>query len=244
MNCGGETWALLPVKGLGKVKQRLEPVLSAPDRERLFLALLEDLFTAVAAADALDGVLVVGGEASLAALVEGYGLDFVAEPGEVSGLNGAVAWGLSRLGDSGAARALVLHGDLPLATPEAVDSVLDHAASDNVVLVPDWREDGTNGLVTPLPIAFPLGYGPGSYNKHIKSVATAGLDQVSVGESRLAFDVDTPQDLAFLCELAAIGLCGVRTTRLVASLDPGGLPAVNAAEWHALVEALGVKELA
>ena len=75
-------------------------------------------------------------------------------------------------------------------------------------------------------------------------MVAAGLENVAVTPSRLAFDVDTPQDLAFLGELVAIGMCGARTTGLVETMNLGSLPPVDPVEWDALVEALGVKALA
>ena len=53
------TWALVPVKGFTRAKQRLAPVLSEQLRSELFAALVEDLLDVLLATPELAGVLVV-----------------------------------------------------------------------------------------------------------------------------------------------------------------------------------------
>src|SRR5271154_712453 len=59
MSDPGEVWAIIPVKETQGAKQRLAPVLSAPLRQALALAMLEDVLEAIAGVKDLGGAILV-----------------------------------------------------------------------------------------------------------------------------------------------------------------------------------------
>ena len=125
-----------------------------------------------------------------------------ADPGE--GLDAAVSEALGRLAADGAARAVVVAGDLPLVTPGDLGRLA--AASERaIVLAPDRHGTGTNAISLPLPAArnFGFGYGPGSFARHCAEAARLGLAVETVVSDGLARDVDEPADLADAAGLIA-----------------------------------------
>jgi 2-phospho-L-lactate guanylyltransferase len=201
-------WALLPLKGFDHAKQRLSSVLSAAQRSQLFAAMVEDLIEQLALVESLAGVAIVSNEPKAKLLAAKWGIRYIPETGAVKGLNEAVQWGFTQLGND-ASHVLVLHGDLPSVRKVDIDAVVAGADND-ITLVPDWQNSGTNGLLTPLPCPINLAYGDNSFKRHRELIAQAGMNIQTHKPSRLAFDIDTPQDLSRLQALAKDDCCGQR----------------------------------
>jgi 2-phospho-L-lactate guanylyltransferase len=70
-----------------------------------------------------------------------------------------------------------------------------------VAIAPDRAGTGTNGLVLRPPGVIGFRFGKGSFALHLEEVERAGVPLVAVNRAGLAFDLDTPQDLARWLEL-------------------------------------------
>ena len=181
---------VLPIKGFGEAKGRLEPVLSAENRASLAA------FTAggvLEAAEAVDTFVVCDSD-EVAQWARERGAMVVRQ--NKAGLNGAVADGV----DTARYKhdwVLVAHSDLPF--PEALLSVIDFSVvTSTMTIVPDRHEDGTNVLVLPAGSNFTFHYGPGSFVAHQDEAARVGLPVRIVRHEQLGLDIDTPDDLAQL----------------------------------------------
>lgn len=180
----GPTAVLIPVKAFAQAKRRLAPVLD--DGARAELARFMATIVVRAAGDL--PVVVVCDDPAVRTWAESLDVDVLWTPRR--GLNGAVEAGTRHLADRGAARVVVAHADLPLATDLGWV-----AGFDGVTLVPDRHGDGTNVACVPAAIGFRFAYGPGSFLRH-RTEATR-LDQrlQVVWDVRLGWDVDRPEDL-------------------------------------------------
>lgn len=87
----------------------------------------------------------------------------------------------------------VVVADLALATPTAVDRLVDAAADANVAIAPG-RGGGTNALVIDDP-AFRVDFHGVSYRDHLAAARDVGADVAVVDSMRLSVDVDEPADL-------------------------------------------------
>jgi 2-phospho-L-lactate guanylyltransferase len=65
-----------------------------------------------------------------------------------------------------------------------------------VAIAPDRAGTGTNGLVLRPPGVMNFRFGTGSFAAHLAEAERAEVPVVAVNRAGLAFDLDTPEDLA------------------------------------------------
>jgi 2-phospho-L-lactate guanylyltransferase len=176
----------LPLKGFAAAKGRLDGLLGPAAREALSRAVAERVAAACVAAG--HPVLVVTADAGVAAWAAGLGLETLAEP-PGGGLDGAAAAGAAEAARRGRGWCIV-HGDLPLLTPDLVARVARSAGPGAAVLAPS-RHGGTNLLAAATPLVF--AYGPRSFARHL--AAARHLDRRVVVAVGTSLDIDTPEDL-------------------------------------------------
>ena len=75
------------------------------------------------------------------------------------------------------------------------------SASGGVAIAPDRAGTGTNGLALRPPDAIPMRFGVGSLAAHVAEAEAAAVPIAEVHRPGLAFDLDTPADLARWIEL-------------------------------------------
>lgn len=196
----GGTWAVVPVKPLAGALGRLAGLLAPRERARLQAAMLWDLLGACRDTAGLAGALVVTADPRVARLARRRGAEPVADHAPPRGMDAGLARGLAAARAGGAARALALMGDLPLARPPDLAAALAAGAGAPVTLVPSRDGTGTNALVLSPPDVLTPALGPGSLARHLEQAARAGLVARRYPRPALALDVDTPDDLAALLE--------------------------------------------
>jgi 2-phospho-L-lactate guanylyltransferase len=195
------TWALVPCKGFQRGKSRLAAVLPATERAQLSRQWFEHVLVVLRESAGVAGVLVVTENDEVAEVAAARGASVhMAEP--AAGLNGLVDGGLAALAQRGAARALVLMADLPRLQSRDVEDLLALLGDRELVVAPDAREQGTNALALRPPDRIRTCFGsPDSFARHLAAAEDAGLRAAIHRSSRLAFDVDDPEDLARLAGL-------------------------------------------
>jgi 2-phospho-L-lactate/phosphoenolpyruvate guanylyltransferase len=194
------TWAIVPVKSLARAKRRLSPLLSAPVRRRLVLTMLEDVLDVLAASSGVDRVLVVSADADVAALAALRGAALLGED-RPAGLNAAVRNGLAHARAQGAAQALVLPADVPMATTEELVEIVAWAPpppTGRVRLVASADGEGTNALLLAPPGAIEPAFGRGSFARHLARALARRCAAEVLQLPGLAGDIDRPRDLARL----------------------------------------------
>lgn len=184
MSADQRTGVLIPVKAFHEAKVRLAPALDPRARARLARAMAA---TVIRAAGGLPTWIVCDDE-EVAAWATDVGAEVLWRPG--LGLNGAVTDGVAALAHLDVARVVVAHADLP----HALDLTWA-ARTDDVVLVPDRHDDGTNVIALPTACDFTFTYGPGSFRRHEAGAEALGLPVRVVRDERLMWDVDVPDDL-------------------------------------------------
>ena len=227
----GTTCAIVPVKRLSEAKQRLGGALSAEQRKRLVLTMLRDVLSALNATAGISHVLVITRDGEIADLARSLRAVVVREP-EGSDLNAAVACGLAEAAKAGAARALVVPGDVPFATPADFGAVLAITqARETAVIAPSHDDDGTNALLMPLPAPFAPAFGPASFARHQAEARKAGIRMQIIRTRNLGRDIDTPRDLAQMAEHPDYAFLDIAPAAVVAAEDT-----LTSAEAMALVE--------
>ena len=209
-----EGWAVVvPVKGGPLAKSRL--ALPRATRSALADAFARDTVDALAAGMPGAPLLVVTGDADVAAWVVAAGHRQVHDPG--AGLDAAVAAGVEAARVAGAARVAVVLGDHPALRPGEVRAALAAVAAEPACVVPDADDDGTALLTLSTDRPVRTAFGPASAAAHER----LGHLRVVVDAPGLRVDVDDAASLA-----AAVGLgLGPRSRK---ALGRATLPGVQA----------------
>jgi 2-phospho-L-lactate guanylyltransferase len=211
-----DVWAVVPIKETAEAKQRLGPAVSAPLRPALALAMVEDVFSALAAAASLAGIYVVTIDSVAAALARKYRARVIVE-GAREGQTGAVAAAAKRLVRDGRGAMLTIPGDVPLVTSEEVDRIVAaHQRFPDFVIAPAHDERGSNAVLCAPPDAVPLRFGNDSFLPHLDAARDIGIEPRIVRLPGIGLDLDNPQDLARFLEIRS-------STRARALLEQSGL---------------------
>ena len=203
--------AVVPVKNLGDVKQRLAEILGQPERTALFRAMLEDVLEALSGASSLAGIALVTRDEEAIALAERYGAECLIEP-ENRGHTAAVEFAARALADRGAGALLQVPGDIPRVTSEEIESVIAaHAPAPAVTIAPSRDFRGSNAVLCSPPDGFPFRFGDDSFYPHLAAARAIAIEPTVVELPGIGLDIDTPVDLeAFLASPS-----GTRAYRLL-----------------------------
>jgi 2-phospho-L-lactate guanylyltransferase len=186
---------IVPHRGLAAAKTRLAPVLAPEERITLARELLQRVLRV--SREAVDDVVVITPSAELAGVVEAIGATLVVQRG--MGLNEGLDQARGDALEAGVTLLGVLHGDLPNLRADDIRALLAAAPPPRgVAIAPDRSGSGTNGLALRPPDAMPFAFGIGSFAAHVQA---SGGEAVVVERPGLAFDLDTPADLARWLEL-------------------------------------------
>ena len=197
-------WALVPFRAATGAKRRLRHILSEAERIGLAQAMVRDVLATLARCDGLAGVLLVSRDEAAADLAVEFPLRVFAD--SAADLAGAVTEASAYAADELAATGtLFVPGDVPLIEPSDVAAVL--AGHQQVTLVPDAQDLGTNAAAVSPPNAFPYVFDGKSFKPHLAAAEQAGLRPRIVRRPRLALDVDTAAELAAVARRAT----GTRT---------------------------------
>ena len=197
-----DIWAVVPVKDFELAKQRLAIAYSPSLRRALARAMLEDVLTALRAADHLAGVVVVTADPEAAMLAGKLGARILFEQ-QVRGLNSAVTLAARNLAIEGRAGVLVVPGDIPALKPaEVAEFVFAHGNGPAISLIAAHDGQGTNALLATPPCGMRFAYGDGSFARHCAAARQMGIEPTIGHAPGIAFDVDAPGDIARLAGLS------------------------------------------
>jgi 2-phospho-L-lactate guanylyltransferase len=181
--------ALIPFRCPRHGKSRLRRELPDTFCDALVEAMFRDVVTALRSSRISASVALLHGPCGVSA-ARRADVDWMVEPSNIDGLNGAIRWAA---GELSARRALVATADLPALTAAHVNGLLDR--SEDVVVAPT-SDGGTGGLLLKLPSAVAPSYGEHSGHRHLQAGIDGGLQAVAVCSEGFAVDVDDTLSLA------------------------------------------------
>jgi 2-phospho-L-lactate guanylyltransferase len=209
------TTAIIPVKRLDGAHSRLAEALDAEQRATVAQAMFLDTLSKVRRCRALDATLLVTADDWVARHAAWTGHEVLVQKRD-DGHSEAAKAGIRAALERGAERVVLLPIDCPLLDPSELDAHLGHTP--RAAIVPDRHRTGTNALVLTPPDAFEPAFGPDSCSRHVARARAAGVSFTIATIESLAFDLDTPEDLAELRD------------RLL--LDPEPAPRTATALWE------------
>jgi 2-phospho-L-lactate guanylyltransferase len=199
-------WAIVPVKPLRRGKSRLAGMLTEEQRTRLNRYLLEHVLTVLKEVPEIGHTLVVSRDPEALRLTRTMGGRTVLEDGAPQ-FNTALKRATAVAMAHGAHAVLILPADLPLITAAEVNRLLSRGKkAPVVVIVPDRRKDGTNGLLVNPAGLIDYEYGPQSSMRHAERGAKAGAEVAIVRSKAIGLDLDLPEDLEMVGGLKGLNL--------------------------------------
>ena len=199
-------WAIVPVKPLRRGKSRLAGVLTEEERTFLNYTMLAKTLKALSGVPEVDQVLVISRDSGALALARDFKAKTIQEDGS-SDLNTALrrATVLAQLYT--AQQVLIIPDDLPLIDSESLRCFIEHGSHPpHIVIAPDRRHDGTNGLLVNPAGLIDYRFGPGSFQKHIDQAKRYNIPVEICENTSLALDLDVPEDLELLREMEMLQL--------------------------------------
>lgn len=191
------TWAILPVKAFDRAKSRLSSVLTDSQCASLSRLMAADVLRALTRTPEIDRVLLLGQGAEQEALAIRFGCEYACDDSSLD-----MSANLTRIAQLPAIQSantlLVVPADLPLLCPEDVARVL-LGHQDGVSIYRAAHDGGTNAFIATMPQAVTFCFGLDSANKHALAAQAAGLSVSLLDDSAFARDIDTAEDLQWLC---------------------------------------------
>ncbi len=203
-----ELWVLVPLKRLVDAKQRLAPALDAESRRELVVSMAVDVLDALVQVEVVERVLLVSEDSEVEQFALDAGIEWYrVSPGD--GLNEDLECAAAFAWEQGAGQVLIVHADLPFLRPAPLRDFIADKPGQMTRLAGCKGGTGTNLLLTPLPLSFPLVYGSDSLTQFQRLLGE--MAQV-VQDAALSMDIDNPGDLNCLLMDEANGAsAGLRT---------------------------------
>ncbi len=198
-------WAIVPVKSVQNGKTRLRTVLSDEERASLnrFL-LVHTLEVLQALRSSIEQVLVTSPDPATLSLARRCGARTLHES-RSAGLNKALHAAVLLAKERRVQRVLILPIDLPLLQPQDIEAILERGYPPPVgVIAPDRRGKGTNALLLSPPDLISFAFGEASFFHHSERIRASGARLEVLTLERLAFDLDTPEDLTLYHQISQV----------------------------------------
>ena len=188
-------WAIVPVKALHESKSRLSEVLTKEQRAELTREMLLNTLHELAEVPEIERTLVVSADSTALTLAQELGAEVIEERGPPS-LNKALSQATTIASEMQAEAVLVLPADLPLLQAADVRDLIGRAHDPPVIVVsPDRKRSGTNALLMAPSGAIRYGFGPDSFERHVRSAEASGARVEIIELPNLGLDLDAPEDL-------------------------------------------------
>lgn len=201
MNSVRRTCAVVPVKEMANVKQRLAGILDSSQRQQLFSAMVQDVLCCLRDCELISETWVVTDDDNAVGLALACGAKPYPEPVE-KGMISAVTWAARHMAETGVERLLFLPGDVPLVTVAELNIMLEEAdaepgapAGGEFVIAPAEDLGGSNCVCCAPPDCMEFGFGVDSFRRHLRIASDRGVTSRVIKLPGLGLDVDTPDDL-------------------------------------------------
>ncbi len=191
-----EPYILLPVKGLGASKTRLSPILSADERGRLTLLMLEDVMESVGG---YRNAYVVTGDAVVDAFSREHSFRVIES--NLGDLNADLAYARSRCVAAGASSLLYLLPDLPALKADDVGRMTELSGDAPSAVIGPSRDGGTNALLLKPCTLIEPSFGRLSLERPKRSLRQVGVEPKIYSSLGTELDLDSPEDARRLIEI-------------------------------------------
>ena len=156
-----------------------------------------DVATAIRESGSVHGMSLLGGGPEIEGLARDLGCNCLEEFYDAD-LSCNLNMAARQLSAEGVEILVVIPGDLPMLRSQDIDDLLAQTIT-GLTVCPANRDGGTNALVITPPDAIQFYFGHRSAQRHLEAGQNAGLPSIIVERRAFAVDIDTPDDLIWLC---------------------------------------------
>lgn len=206
--------ALVPIKNPAKAKTRLRAVLSANETSLLAKHMAIETIDVLTHCPSVGRVVLLGNSQMVTEIAGQFGCE-VASEDPSSGLSANLLRTGNNLGLAATDTLAIFPADIPLIVQTDVESLLKRHEH-GLTLCPAACDGGTNALLITPPGAIEFHYGIDSARLHAEAARAAGLPVRVVDSPAFSRDIDTVEDLEWLCRY-------LRGGRLFEALHTSGI---------------------
>jgi 2-phospho-L-lactate guanylyltransferase len=197
-------WAIVPIKPLRRGKSRLSSILSEEERAQLNHQLFLNTINVLREVKSISDILVVSRDSDVLTEAREMDVRTVTENGTPE-LNNALRRASLFSKTFSTEGVLIVPADLPLLTPQDVESFLKQRTEPPVIVIsPDLRRKGTNMLLIDPADLITFSYGQDSFEKHRDLAKSKGAKVITYENERIALDLDVPEDYELLSSKAFV----------------------------------------
>jgi 2-phospho-L-lactate guanylyltransferase len=162
------------------------------------LAMARDVLSALCQSKHLAGILIVSRTPEADALARAFATERFAES-PTADLPAALTQASRHLTEHfDATGVMIVPADIPLLDAAEIDSILRH--HEQVTVIPDADNVGTNALVLSPPDAIEFVFDGRSFRPHVDAAVAAGITPLIAKPAGFTLDIDTEADLRCLLD--------------------------------------------
>lgn len=185
------TWAVVPFKDAPFAKSRFHEHLEVTQRGLLAQAMLRDILSALNDSSRIAGTVVCSSSAYVKELNYDNTVLFEDHSANLQ-TTLTQAWEFTKQ-QFNSPNICIVPADIPLVQSQDINELLEH--HQEVTIVPDTEQLGTNAMVISSPVVFDLVFDGQSFIPHVENIRAVGIEPRIVQMSSFAFDVDHFEDL-------------------------------------------------
>ena len=197
-------WAIVPIKPLRRGKSRLSNILSEEERAQLNHQLFINTINVLREVKSISDILVVSRDSDVLTEAREMDVRTVTENGTPE-LNSALRRASLFSKNFSTEGVLIIPADLPLLTPQDVESFLQQRTEPPMIVIsPDRRRKGTNMMLIDPADLITFSYGNDSFDIHRNLAKSKGAKVITYENERIALDLDVPEDYELLSSKAFV----------------------------------------
>lgn len=193
-------WAVIPKKPIREAKSNLAEILTQDEQQQLAWSLFQHTITQLTDWHRLQGILVISADQTYLKACDQTRIHFLQEdqPNEI---NTSLNFAIRHLTEKKPDAILVIRGDLPLLSKEALLPLIEQTPIPGIGIVGDRHQRRTNILLASPPNILPFCFGENSFMHHQLIAQERNVPTHITLSAPLSLDIDTPADFLFFKKL-------------------------------------------
>lgn len=189
---------IIPFKGVMESKSRLMSGISDYQRKRLVKAMLSDVITAVTNSKNVNHLIVVTPDKKIENIIPKDATLLLED--RLRGINHAIMEATEYSLTMNAEATLVIPADLPLITPQDIDTIISMGKYKPIIILSPSLTGGTNILYRSPPQVIKPKFGKNSFQTHLKESRKINIEPKIYSSKRVSLDLDEIEDVKKIVE--------------------------------------------